>query len=122
MTDQTPEARMAAALHDSIRPVCVHNNGRSCQAASAILAADPTLVCPDPDAHEPASDQQVTFTVDSLAAAMGKAWPGHIEGSGRSGTQYTVPPPETKYWVKDLCLPSEHLAAAILKAAKEASE
>ena len=76
--------------------------------AEAILAALP------PDAH--------LFTVESLAAAMGKAWPGHIEGSGSSGTQYTVPPPETKYWVKDSCLPSEHLAAAILKAAKEASE
>jgi len=73
-----------------------------------------------PDKCDPRLDE--LFTVDSLAAAMGKAWPGHIEGSGSSGNQYTVPPPETKYWVKDPCLPSEHLAAAIIKAARKASD
>jgi len=91
----SPEARLAAALHESIRPVCVHNNGRSCQAASAILAADPTLVCPDPAAHE-----GVTFTVDSLAAAV-----------------FAADDPNFRFATRGNC---ERFAAAILKAAKEA--
>ena len=39
----SPEARLAAALHDSIQPVCVHWNGQPCPLAARILAADPTL-------------------------------------------------------------------------------
>jgi len=88
MNDQTPEARLAAALHESIRPVCVHNNGRSCQAAAAILAALP------PDAH--------LFTVESLATAI-----------------FATDDPNFRFATRGNC---ERFAAAIIQAAKEASD
>ncbi len=64
MTDQTPEQRVAAALHaiceadvkakaerDPDRLFTQHMSDAHISAAIYILAADPTLVCPDPDDH-----------------------------------------------------------------------
>ena len=103
MTDQTPEARLAAALasQDSIEVVERDPTGVRRlvwgQLASHALAADPTLVCPDPDAHE-----GVTFTVDSLAAAV-----------------FAADDPNFRFATRGNC---ERFATAIIKAAKEASE
>ena len=107
MSDQTPEARLAAALPISVIDHATEHDvvvrGRYTLDASmmrerlvaGMTAADPTLICPDPAAHE-----GVTFTVDSLAAAMTKVRPyGSNPGA----------------WAKVA-------AALIIKAAKEASE
>jgi len=131
MSDQTPEARLAAALHETarknhnlgegpMRSVCLSAYSHETR-ASAILAADPTLAADLALAAAVRADNEVEppneaiwrdlpqsrhegfwFTVDSLAEEIAANW--LLDAPMYRGDQ------------------PRRLAAAIIKAAKEASE
>ena len=109
MTDQTPEARLAAALRKANRlgfaELRMDNGDRMVPAdidhyvRTYLLSADPALAADLALAAAVRSDDAHLFTVDSLAAAMTKVRPyGSNPGA----------------WAKVA-------AAAIIEAAKEAS-
>jgi hypothetical protein len=80
------------------------------------LAADPTLVCPDPAAHE-----GVTFTTDSLAAAICNSGEVYADCRHRENEDDVAAGLPLVRVTKD-CEPAYHRdrAAAIIQAAKEA--